>query len=67
MLLDVLDELSGVLFEMVCIFDQCVASAGDVVVCHICERDNKPEKYSLQWGVYSMRYYWWRPVELLSK
>jgi hypothetical protein len=34
MFLDVLDDLSGVLFEMICIFDECVASAGDGVFGH---------------------------------
>jgi len=34
MLLDVLDDLSGVSFEMICIFDDCVASADDCVFCH---------------------------------
>ena len=34
MLLDVLDDLSGVSFEMIRIFDDCVASAGDCVLCH---------------------------------
>ena len=34
MLLDVHDDLSGIPFEMIRIFDECVASAGNCVFGH---------------------------------
>jgi hypothetical protein len=42
MLLDVLDDLSGVSFEMIRIFDECFASAGKCVVGHIYKDDHTP-------------------------
>ena len=42
MLLDVLNDLSGVSLEMIGIFDNCVASAGKCVFGHIYKRDHTP-------------------------
>jgi len=43
MLLDVLNDLSGVSLEMIGIFDNCVASAGKCVFGHIDKCDRTPE------------------------
>jgi len=52
MLLYVLNDLSGILFQMIGIFDECFASAGNGVIYHIYEIENTPG-INFSYGVYT--------------
>ena len=52
MLFDVLDDLPGIPFEMIGVFDECVASAGEGVLGHIHNCDRTPGNQLFQWGLH---------------